>query len=193
MSLNRKKEQRKILIQKRAGVKNQSTKSKAIQDKVLELTCYQRAKQILLYRTKGTEVDTRWIWREAVKDGKMVLFPFCPPDGSDMRFYQVTAMDDFVLSSFGVWEPNPTLCKMMELAQDSLCIVPGLSFTENGFRLGYGKGYYDRFLAEHNIFSVGLCYDEMLAENLPIDPFDQAVNMVVTDKKVITVKGYYRI
>ncbi|WP_099204264.1 5-formyltetrahydrofolate cyclo-ligase [Scatolibacter rhodanostii] len=190
MSVSEQKvELRKILRAKRKNIEFKLEKDRAIAKAFTELPAYQNAEQIFLYMSKQEEVDTEWIWNCAMKDGKEVLSPYCPPNSAEMQFYLVTDKSKLVKSEFGVLEPNPAQAEQKPVKETSICIVPGLSFTEEGFRLGYGKGYYDRFLALHKIFSIGFCYDELLSDSLPVNTFDQRVNMVLTDKKVMTVKG----
>ena len=68
---------------------------------------------------------------------------------------------------------------------NALCGGPGLTFDKKGYRLGYGKGYYDRFLEKFTIKSAGLCYNELISESIPADEYDRPVNYIVTDLKII--------
>ena len=69
-----------------------------------------------------------------------------------------------------------------------MCIVPGYSFSEKGYRLGYGGGYYDRFLSEHkNVKTIGICFDEMISDEIPVGEYDIPVSLIVTDRKITEI------
>lgn len=86
-------------------------------------------------------------------------------------FYVVDDLErQLMTSSIGILEPIPSLCRRAE--QLDAILVPGLAFDQDHYRLGYGKGYYDRFLAEHPILSIGIGFKEQLAEHLPRNPHD---------------------
>lgn len=98
-----------------------------------------------------------------------------------MAFYRVKSREDLKKGRFGIWEPDPTVCPLLEEPSGAFCLVPGLAFDRAGYRLGYGKGYYDRFLAAHAVKAVGLCYEELLLSQVPRQPLDQRVGWLVTE------------
>ena len=97
-----------------------------------------------------------------------------------MAFFQVRSREDLAPGRFGLWEPKPG-CPPWEGGPEAPCLVPGLSFDREGYRLGYGKGYYDRFLAAFPGKAVGLCYEELILPRLPRSPLDQRVGWLVTE------------
>lgn len=180
---------RKQLIFKRKSVLYKEDKDFKIQQKVLDSELWKKAKQILLYMSTKDEISTKMLFEFAFKNGKEICVPFCPKNGDDMQFYSVIDETDLILGNFGIMEPIIEKCKLMNLKNNSLCVVPALAFSKSGYRLGYGKGYYDRFFAENEVNKIGLCYDEFLFENLPFDEFDKMVDIVVTDKQEFKLKG----
>ncbi len=84
-------------------------------------------------------------------------------------------------------EPDIEICEKVSDFRNSVCLVPGYSFDMLGYRLGYGKGYYDRFLKKFTIISIGLCYNNFLSNELPADDYDAAVNFIATEDKLISL------
>lgn len=100
-----------------------------------------------------------------------------------MEFYFIKSMDDLEKGTFGVLEPAPEKCVKAYAFEKALCIVPGLSFDMKGYRLGYGKGYYDRFLSAHpRLVKMGLCYCSCTCNELIHGRFDVCADMLATEK-----------
>ena len=104
-----------------------------------------------------------------------------------MEFYYINAMNDLKSGFFGVREPDINKCEKITDFSDSICIVPAIAYDKSGYRLGYGKGYYDRFLKNNTLISVGVCYNELIEENLPRDEYDIPVNYIITQSGLIVV------
>lgn len=158
--------------------------SDSICSRVLKTDLYRNSDLILCYISVGSEVDTSLIIETAFSDGKAVAVPCC--NDCNMTFRLIKSFDDLIIGKFGI----PTAvseCDVDFLRYNSvLCIVPCLSVDQNLFRLGYGRGYYDRFLAEHSeMKSVALCFDECLSCELPVDAYDVPVNMAITENNVL--------
>lgn len=154
-----------------------------IQSRFLTLRQYAKCDTVFTYVSKEIEVDTYAIIRAAWANGKKVAVPKCIED-SRMDFYYIESMDDLEDGAFGVREPSVSKCKKADDLSKGLCIVPGLSFDAEGYRLGYGKGYYDRFLAEFGGYTVGLCYSNCIKWKLPHGKYDRAVDVIVTDRYI---------
>ncbi len=144
---------------------------------------YQKTDTLLTYVSKAEEPDTLQLISKAFRDGKKVAVPKCLDDSGKMAFYYITDLHQLEKSSFGVMEPKPAECReFIGDGSGSLCIVPGMAFDSSGYRLGYGKGYYDRFLSGYQGFTVGVCYSECVKWSLPKGRFDKPVKILVTDK-----------
>lgn len=154
----------------------------AIAKQVRRLWQYQRCATLLTYVSTPIEVDTRRIIRQALEDGKRVAVPRCVPGTRQMEFYYICSEETLSPGSFGVLEPDPFRCERLTDMSDGLCIVPAFSYDWHGFRLGYGKGYYDRFLSGFDGCRIGICYSACVQRSLPHGRFDRPVELLVTEK-----------
>lgn len=144
---------------------------------ILESHFYQSADTILAYMPIRNEVDIRGILERSLKDKKALFLP--KVQGKEMRFYQVKDLQMLHPGAYGILEPeerNP-----LDVSK-GLMLVPGVAFSKNGFRIGYGGGFYDRYLCEKNqIVTVGVCYEQQLCSQLTPEVFDQPVDELVTE------------
>lgn len=160
-----------------------------ILNRVMNLWQYREAGLILTYVSTPIEVDTRRLIEKSLLAGKRVAVPRCVPGTREMEFYLIRSIEELSPGTFGVLEPSPEHSALLEDFSKGLCIVPALSFDYQGYRLGYGKGYYDRFLARFGGSAVGLCYDNCMARNLPAGRYDRPVQLIVTQRKTLAVEG----
>ena len=156
-------------------------KDEAIAAQVRRLWQYQRNSILLIYVSTSIEVDTFRISRQAIADGKRVAVPRCIPDTRNMEFYYIRSTDELKPGMFGVLEPDPIAENLYSESDGGLCIVPAFSYDWRGYRLGYGKGYYDRFLSRFEGNMVGICYSECVQRSLPHGRFDRPVELLVTE------------
>jgi 5-formyltetrahydrofolate cyclo-ligase len=161
----------------------------AILSRVLSLREYANAQIVFTYVSKPIEVDTTELIRSALKSGKKVAVPLCIPETYGMEFYEINSLDELSSGTYGVLEPDPSRSRRVENQKNSICIVPGLSFDSQGYRLGYGKGYYDRFLSGFVGTTVGLCYAKCMKWNLPHGYYDQPVDLLITEKYIRRISG----
>lgn len=158
-----------------------------IKNKLLNLFAVREATTVLCYVSTEIEVDTRDFISTLLEQGKRVAVPRCEGDDGEMNFYYINSLSELSSGSFGVDEPNPSQSVMFADAVDSVCIVPAFMFDKSGYRLGYGKGYYDRYLSRYKGFPIGVCYSENLQDELFHGKYDRAVSLVVTDKEILTM------
>ncbi len=157
-------------------------RDEAIADQVRRLWQYENNDVLLIYVSTAIEVDTFRIIRRALADGKRVAVPRCVPDTRNMEFYYIQSTDELEPGMFGVLEPKVCPEKMHRPNDRGLCIVPAFSYDWNGYRLGYGKGYYDRFLSRFEGNIVGICYSDCVQRTLPHGRYDRPVELLVTEK-----------
>ena len=157
-------------------------KDRKIADRVFRLWQYRQNSVLLTYVSTDIEVDTRGIIQRALQDGKRVAVPRCVPDTRAMEFFFIDSLNDLEPGMFGVLEPRPDPQKMLTDLSVGICLVPAFSYDWNGFRLGYGKGYYDRFLSRFQGDIIGICYSECIRPTLPHGRYDRAVDLLVTDR-----------
>ena len=130
------------------------------------------------------EVRTERLVELALEERKAVICPRIRPHGQ-LEHHEVTSLSQLAESSFGLREPDPELCPPANAQLAELVVVPGVAFTVDGSRLGMGGGYYDRFLSAHSAVRVGLAYEMQIAESMPQSAHDQAVDVIVTELRVI--------
>ncbi|MDE6659365.1 MAG: 5-formyltetrahydrofolate cyclo-ligase [Eubacterium sp.] len=183
-----KSELRKQFRKMRKDLSNKDIKDCSICNQVLESDLFKKSNQILCYYPLEDEINTLPIIETALKQEKKVALPYCVDDNGNMEFYYIQSLDDLKIGSYDIMEPDILNCEKVNDFHSSLCIVPAFSFDKNGFRLGYGKGYYDRFLKKFTFNSIGLCYNNFLSDKLPADAYDMAVQYIATEDKIILCK-----
>lgn len=148
---------------------------------ILALPDFLNASSILLYASFGSEPETGGLFRESLRLGIPVAFPVCH-DERIMTFHLVTRPEDLIPCEQGAFSFRVPKQSCPELVPDTqaFCLVPGLVFDRSGYRIGYGGGYYDRFLLGHPIRSVSVVYPELLCpEPLPRSEFDVPVGRLI--------------
>lgn len=160
-----------------------------ISDRLFNTWQYKSCEVLLTYVSTEIEVDTREIIPHALADGKRVAVPRCIDNTRLMDFYFIKDFDDLESGYMGVLEPIPEKCEKITDFSKGLCIVPALMFDLYGYRLGYGKGYYDRFLSNFCGETLGICYNRCVREKLPHGKFDKCVERIITQSRIITVKN----
>jgi len=146
------------------------------------------AETVLCYMSMQNEVDTKEIINCLFKLHKRVALPRCVDLDGKMEFYLISDFSSLEKSRFGVLEPKANENARLTDFNKAVCIMPALAFDIKGNRLGYGKGYYDRFLSTYPICKIGICHDDFVFESIPYQRYDIAADIVVTDKKLIYVK-----
>jgi 5-formyltetrahydrofolate cyclo-ligase len=129
------------------------------------------------------EVDTRSIIMRAWKEGKKVAVPKCEPLSRSMEFKMITDFTELESVYSGLLEPVSSTHPILPAKLD-LLIVPGLAFTAEGYRLGFGGGYYDRFLVEYNKAVMSLAFAQQIVEELPVEKHDRKVPVIITPNQV---------
>jgi len=168
-----------------AETSNKRNKDEAIFRRAVQLPKFESSETVFLYASKPEETDTFQLIEYGLKAGKKICLPRCQTEETNLTFYQIKTLEDLEKSHFGVYEPIVPRCEKIETAD--ICFVPGVAFDRQGYRIGYGKGYYDRFLKGKNMYKVGLCYNSLLFEKLPTGQYDEAVNEILTDLKSLNI------
>ena len=159
---------------------------KEASEKIAELffdsTAYKNAETVLLYLSINREVRTRAMIDLILNDGKRLALPVCFDNGR-MTFRYITNKNQLVKGKFSAPEPNDG-CEEYVGNTPTVCVIPALAFDKAGYRLGYGKGYYDRYLSRFDTVRVGFCFHELFVDSLPHGRFDAASDVVITEKGV---------
>lgn len=172
------------------------SKSDSIFHKIFNSNFYNKANNIMVYASFGSEVDTSDFINKSIIDGKSIILPRCNSVDKSLSIFKVkNPATDLELSSFGIMEPNRNKCNSFNVKDIDLILVPGLAFDINCNRLGYGAGYYDKFFSTNNIrcIKIGLAFKEQLSAIIPTESHDIPLDFVVTDNIVIgnKTKSFY--
>ena len=157
--------------------------SQKICEQFLDLSEYQKASTIFAYMDCKNEVQTRSIIEQCWNDGKSVAVP--KVFGEQMKFYQIFSYDDLEDGYFGIQEPkhenlNEIIC------EDGLMILPGVAFDEKRHRIGYGGGFYDRYLELHpGMKKIALAFEFQIYDSVPFEVFDQQPEKIITETRII--------
>lgn len=171
---------------------NQLEKNKAdhnIFEKISKFCVVKKAKLVLIYLSTDIEVDTKKIIDYCLENNIKVAVPKCVGKHV-MKFYYYNKNTILKKSKFGIYEPLEADKNLVNDFSDAICIVPALAYNKEGFRLGYGGGFYDRFISENmNILTVGLCYDANITDDVIVEENDQKVDFIVTETKLEVCNG----
>ena len=154
-----------------------------ISKNAVALASFRFADTVLVYAPTGSEIDLTPIVSRALECGKKVAFPVCNTENKTMTFKLVRSLSELVAGAYSIPEPAADAEELTDFAR-SICIVPGLVFDREGFRVGYGKGYYDRFLSQYRETKIGLVYSDFILDCVPRGRFDQCVDILVCEKGV---------
>lgn len=155
---------------------------KKLFERFVSLEEYAACDTLFAYISGEIECDTSAIILRALADGKRIAVPRCAERTNEISFYFINSYDDLEKGKYGILEPKTEVCERAEDFSRGLCLVPGLSFDLQGYRLGFGKGYYDRFLSRFGGVTAGICYAKCTLTELPRGAFDRAVDILITEK-----------
>ena len=170
-----KKELRKEIIYLRDNLEDRYNKSMIIKNKIMNLDIYKNSKVIALYSSMKSEVDTKELIKESLELGKKVLLPRIL-NKNKMIFIEINKDTNYERNTFGVLEPIG-----IEEKNIDLMIIPGVAFDKANNRLGYGRGYYDKYLKDKDLYKIGICFHEQLVDNIEVDEHDIKMDLIITD------------
>lgn len=169
--------------------KERSDKSNLICEKVKEQKVFAEARAVLVYMDYRSEVMTTRFVEELLSAGeKKVYAP--KVEGMDIQFYEIKALSDLKEGYQGIREPegSPETLLTVEMTKDMKCLalVPGAVFDRERGRMGYGKGFYDRFLAKYTeVTTAALAFECQIAKSVPTEAHDRRMDMIITENEVI--------
>jgi 5-formyltetrahydrofolate cyclo-ligase len=160
-------------------------RSLRVETRLAEQPEWTSAKRVALYASMHSEVETAGIQTRAFAEGKEVFLPRMDAEKNDIELARVLEGDELVESGYGFMEPG-SAAQLADPASIDLVLVPVLAVDERGFRLGYGRGFYDRLLPRlPRAFRVALAFDFQLMGELPNTPGDEPVHCIVADAQMI--------
>ena len=168
-------EQRQALLSEQIHIASQR-----IQHRLVSQDFWGRAENVGLYFPMKNEVDTSFLLQQGLESGKSIYYPRVE---QGLVFSEINSLTDLVRGAFGLMEPQHT-CPILKANENlDLILVPGIGFDTQGFRIGYGKGFYDRYLSHKKNFAVGLAYEFQIISEIIPDPWDQKVQFLITEKQ----------
>ncbi|MBW2186242.1 MAG: 5-formyltetrahydrofolate cyclo-ligase [Deltaproteobacteria bacterium] len=172
-----------IMMREQLTAQQRADLSRRAQSVLVQQAWFIEAKLIALYSSIRNEVDTQQVFETAISLGKRIVFPRI--DDGQMVFVEVESQSDFCLGTFGVLEPVGA--KVVPVCCIDLIIVPGVAFDRSGFRIGFGKGYYDQALENRPLSCrlAGLGYAFQLEDSIPRETHDVSLDWLVTDQEIL--------
>lgn len=186
------RDKKKELRRKYSSVRNsipkseRIEKSKAICENFLKTMTFAHSDTVLLYYSINSEVATHELLETLLKSSKRVALPVCYNNGK-MCFRYITDLSQLTSGIFSALEPDKS-CEEFVSSKHAVCVIPAIAFDKQGYRLGYGKGYYDRYMTDPSIVKVGFVYDELFVDTLPRGRFDMSCDLVITPKGVFNTR-----
>lgn len=164
--------------------------SAVIQTRVLGLPAYKESESVGLYSSFNNEVSTAILFDQAVKDGKKVLFPRIKKEEKELEFISVQRMEELELGAYGILSPPFKEARPDFVGETHFLVIPGVAYDLRGGRLGYGGGFYDRYLQKlaKKPFIAALAYEFQILDDIPMQPHDARVDAVITEQRVIICK-----
>ena len=156
---------------------------KKICSSLMQMMSFRYSDTILMYAPIEGEIDILPIAEKALSLGKRVAFPRCVEEPRNLEFKYIDSIDQLRSGSYSIAEPPEELETVTDYSK-SICIIPGIVFDSEGYRVGYGKGYYDRFLAAYDGTKFGLVYSECILPSVPRGRFDRHVDILISEKGV---------
>lgn len=157
---------------------------------------FQRAGWLFSYVSMGYELDTTALIDRALGAGKRVAVPVIFDEGKRSGSFLISEirnrLKELEIGPFGIYQPKPQFVRPVEPALLEIALVPGVAFDRNGHRLGHGKGYFDRFLnrLSPRCLKVGIGFDFQMIPELPHEPHDVSLDVMITDKEIRQIKHH---
>ncbi len=182
----------KLTLRNQLTKEDQENKSNQIMNRTLALSAIVKAECILCYAGYQSEVSTSELIAVFLQQGKKVYLPRV--NDMDMDFYRIQSLSDLATGYKGIPEPKEDCNEVFSQTtwesykESAVILMPGAAFSKKGARIGYGKGFYDRYLSRFPIHHrIALSYELQMTETIPSDEFDIPVTMIVTEEKQYTI------
>ncbi|MCI8403923.1 MAG: 5-formyltetrahydrofolate cyclo-ligase [Clostridia bacterium] len=177
---------KKMRAQRRAMTAAEiDAKSAAITEKLFSPECIGKTKTVCIFLSAFNEPDTipiaKKLWQKQCK----VVVPISNTKTNTLSLSYIDSLRDLCKGAYGILEPS--VIKSAGIGDIDVILIPGLAFDRDGGRMGFGKGYYDRFLENTNAVKIGLCYDFQLLDNIPKESHDIPMNYIITEKEILKI------
>jgi 5-formyltetrahydrofolate cyclo-ligase len=183
-----KKEIRKSILENREAVDSETRKQwdRYIFNSLTGSDFYKKAKYIFAFVSFRSEVDTHNIILQALKDNKTICVPKIRSKEKGMELYIINSLEDLKSGYFGILEPVEG-CEEADIDKIDLILMPGAAFDRAGGRVGYGAGFYDRFISKlgRHADKIALAYHIQLMDSVPMDETDERIDGIITNEEFI--------
>ncbi|NLY47039.1 MAG: 5-formyltetrahydrofolate cyclo-ligase [Tissierella sp.] len=160
--------------------------SETIINKLYDSSFYKDAKIIMTFISFGDEVDTHDFIKKSLSNDKKIVVPITFPKTKEIKPSEIHGFDELEIGFYNILTPKDEFIRFIDPKDIDLAIVPGVAFDRNGYRVGYGGGYYDRFLSKYpDIVKLGVAFDLQLIDAVPKENFDIPVDLIITEKEII--------
>ena len=179
---------REEILSKRAKVtkEKREVNSKKRIEKLMASSYYKQAHTIMSFISFSDEVNTHDFIKEAIEDGKQIVVPITFPKVPEIKASILTSFSQLEAGFYNILTPKKEFHKFIDPKEIDLVIVPGLAFSKDGYRVGYGGGYYDRFLSKiPDTTTIAIAFQLQILEDLPTDDFDIPVDYIYTEENII--------
>lgn len=183
-----KKSLRKEYKQKRNEIssENLSQLSSRVIKRLIETSYYKNCSSIFTYINTNSELITKELIKTAWKDNKNVAVPVITQKPHEMLFIKIENFNSLEVNMYGIYEPKIKDENILISDKNTLLIVPGLVFDKNKYRLGYGGGYYDKFISDNKTLkNIGVCFKSQIIDIIPKDKFDMQLDVVIYENGII--------
>ncbi len=184
-----KNEIRKVTLKRRRSMSENEVKekSKIIIDKLMNTEEFKKAENLMVFLSFDNEVYTFDLIEKAINMGKKVIVPYTVKDTCEIIPTLLNNIEeDLEISSYGYMEPRKDKIQPILEENIDLTVVPGLAFDINMNRIGFGKGYYDRYLikTKKEAKNIAIAYDYQVLEEIPSEFFDVKMDYIITEEKI---------
>lgn len=190
MDLKNKKDIRRFVLEKRDKLEPdiKVELDKKIFSELINSEAYKNASVIFVFVSFKSEVDTHEIIKQALKDSKTICVPRINAKEREMEIFKINSLEELKEGYYGILEPGED-CPAVNGNNIDIVLMPGAAFDRQGGRIGYGGGFYDRFLSRMNkkVDKIALAYDFQILDRVPMDEFDVRVDGIVTNEGYIGV------
>lgn len=188
-----KKTLRRQILSKRSALGNEVniSLSKKIFNTLKNTEYYKKAENIFVFISFGSEIDTHEFIKEGIKEGKNILVPVTIHETREMKPSLLKDFNELEIGYFNILSPKEEYIRYIDPQDIDLVVVPGAVFDRRGYRVGYGGGFYDRFLStkiRKGVPKIAVGFDLQVVDKVPTEEFDFPVDFIITEKEVIDCK-----
>ncbi|GFR34985.1 5-formyltetrahydrofolate cyclo-ligase [Thermobrachium celere] len=172
-----------IEVRKKLSKEDVEARSRKVVENILNWDVFNRCSVVMLYSSYRNEVDLDYIADELIRINKTVVYPKSIKETYDIVPYKVDSKSQLIKGAYGILEPIST--EKIDKNLIDIILVPGVAFDKMGYRLGYGAGYYDRFLKDYKGIKAGVCYDFQIVEDVYRDDHDVKMDYLVCEREIL--------